>query len=120
MYHLELGRLMGVDAASALSAVGNPAMFNRYAYATNNPYRYIDPDGNIPVDTVWDIASIVYDEGKISVGYATNNPTFIAEVMQDLVAGIATLYIPYAPAGSSKLARFGAESVEKDRIRGRV
>lgn len=23
----------------------NPMMFNRYAYANNNPYKYIDPDG---------------------------------------------------------------------------
>jgi uncharacterized protein RhaS with RHS repeats len=24
----------------------NPMMFNRYAYANNNPYKYVDPDGN--------------------------------------------------------------------------
>jgi len=23
----------------------NPQLFNRYAYANNNPYRYVDPDG---------------------------------------------------------------------------
>lgn len=23
----------------------NPMMFNRYAYANNNPYKYVDPDG---------------------------------------------------------------------------
>lgn len=32
----------------------NPQRINRYAYALNNPYRYVDPDGN----TVWDIADI--------------------------------------------------------------
>lgn len=24
---------------------GNPTSFNRYAYANNNPYKYVDPDG---------------------------------------------------------------------------
>jgi RHS repeat-associated protein len=23
--------------------------FNRYAYASNNPYKYVDPDGNVPI-----------------------------------------------------------------------
>lgn len=27
----------------------NPQSFNRYAYTLNNPYKYIDPTGNIPV-----------------------------------------------------------------------
>lgn len=27
----------------------NPMGFNRYAYGNNNPYRYVDPDGRIPI-----------------------------------------------------------------------
>jgi RHS repeat-associated protein len=27
----------------------NPHLFNRYAYANNNPYKYRDPDGQLPI-----------------------------------------------------------------------
>lgn len=43
-----VGRFMAVDAKGFSER--NPASFNRYAYANNNPYHYTDPDGNSPVD----------------------------------------------------------------------
>lgn len=47
-YDPEIGRFMGADPASVLGHIeSNPMMFNRYAYANNNPYRYVDPDGRI-------------------------------------------------------------------------
>ena len=43
------GRFMGIDPVNALDSVAsNPMMFNRYAYANNNPYKYVDPDGANP------------------------------------------------------------------------
>ncbi len=48
-YDPQLGRFTSPDPVSALAAVeSNSAMFNRYAYANNNPYRYVDPDGRDP------------------------------------------------------------------------
>lgn len=45
-----MGRFISVDPAGVLDHVeDNPTMFNRYAYVNNNPYRYVDPDGNIPI-----------------------------------------------------------------------
>lgn len=42
-YDPESGRFLSVDPVTALS---NPVrLFNRYRYAANNPYRFIDPDG---------------------------------------------------------------------------
>lgn len=38
-----IGRFMAVDPVRFQE--GNVQSFNRYAYANNNPYRYIDPDG---------------------------------------------------------------------------
>ncbi|TQV69679.1 hypothetical protein FKG94_23075 [Exilibacterium tricleocarpae] len=45
-YDPEVGRFMGIDAVGFQD--DNPISFNRYAYANNNPYKYVDPDGNLP------------------------------------------------------------------------
>ncbi len=37
----------------------NPQDLNRYAYVRNNPYKYVDPDGEIPWDII-DIGFIAY------------------------------------------------------------
>ncbi len=45
-YNPMLGRFMGVDPAPG--NVGDLHSFNRYAYANNNPYKFVDPDGRSP------------------------------------------------------------------------
>jgi len=42
-----VGRFMAVDPVGFQES--NPASFNRYAYANNNPYKHVDPDGEFPV-----------------------------------------------------------------------
>lgn len=45
-YHPDAGRFMSMDPAGVIEHVeSNPMMFNRYAYANNNPYSFVDPDG---------------------------------------------------------------------------
>jgi RHS repeat-associated protein len=64
-YDPVLGRFMGVDPAAANPM--NVHSLNRYAYANNNPLRYVDPDGNSPLD----VAFLVWDLGKLSVAVYT-------------------------------------------------
>src|SRR5258706_5241459 len=45
-YEPVAGRFMSTDPSGFDEA--NVHSFNRYAYATNNPYRYRDPDGRGP------------------------------------------------------------------------
>ena len=43
-----IGRFMSNDPVDAVSHLGRQEGihgFNRYAYANNNPYKYVDPDG---------------------------------------------------------------------------
>ena len=46
-YDPKIGRFMGVDPAGF--SADNIQSFNRYAYANNNPYLYVDPDGREPL-----------------------------------------------------------------------
>jgi hypothetical protein len=85
---------------------------NLYEYVGGDPVRYIDETGNFPVDTVWDAASIVYDVGKVAVGAVTGNKSLRNEGFADLGADTAALFIPYLPAGSTKLARQVAKAAD--------
>ncbi len=55
----------------------NPQKINLYAYGLNNPYRYIDPDGN----AVWDIADFAffgYDAYKFAKDPSWSNAVDLA------------------------------------------
>ena len=45
-----IGRFLSTDPAGF--SEGNPSSFNRYAYATNNPLKYTDPDGRLSLVAV--------------------------------------------------------------------
>jgi RHS repeat-associated protein len=47
-YDPAMGRFMGIDPVEFKEA--NLQSFNRYGYANNNPYRFVDPDGQEPKD----------------------------------------------------------------------
>jgi len=55
------GRFAGVDPQGFDPE--NIQSFNRYAYANNNPYKFVDPDGHSPIDVVF----LAYDVGKLGV-----------------------------------------------------
>lgn len=50
-YDPALGRFMGVDPAPL--DLENLHSLNRYAYANNNPYKFVDPDGREAVGAAW-------------------------------------------------------------------
>ena len=75
-YNPLLGRFMGADPAAV--SPENLNGINRYAYANNNPYRYVDPDGHSPVD----VAFLVWDLGKL--GYAVFTGGAVGEAALDV------------------------------------
>ena len=71
--------------------LGEDGGLNLYVFCNNDPVNKFDPNGCIPLDTIWDIGNVVYD---IIVGDDVA-----------LVADTAALFVPYVPAGATKLVK---------------
>lgn len=87
-YDPTIGRFISRDPVKG--SLANPQSQNPYAYALNNPVILSDPSGEI-VDTIWDIANIVYD-------IHTCDWTSLGV---DTVAA----FIPFVPAGITKVGK---------------
>ncbi|CAN7425089.1 EndoU domain-containing protein [Acidovorax sp. LjRoot74] len=77
-YSPVVGRFMGMDPKGIVPE--DPHSFNRYAYANNNPYKYVDPDGRTPVAAVAGI-------GILAIGgayYALAPPSKQQEMRQSI------------------------------------
>ena len=66
-YDPTLGRFMGVDPQGFDEE--NLHSFNRYAYGNNNPYKFVDPDGELPILL---IPVLVWVGGGAAISGATN------------------------------------------------
>jgi len=56
-YDPRIGRFMSMDPVGFVES--NPMSFNRYLYVNNNPYKYVDPDGEF-LFTAIAVAAIAY------------------------------------------------------------
>lgn len=111
-----VGRFMAVDPVGVASR--NPYSFNRYAYANNNPHKFIDPDGRMPFALLLfapEIEAAAAYAGSAIVGGITG--TYLSEeVIQPAIDGESE---PRAgeKGGPGAGKNFGDKS--KDKIRDR-
>ncbi len=81
-YDPQIGRFMGIDPVGFQE--DNIHSFNRYAYANNNPYRYIDRDGRQSTDILYNVWNRAFGN---SAGPNANGAMGLEVAKQGLVQG---------------------------------
>ena len=92
-----IGRFLAVDPVGVRTS--NPMSFNRYLYGSNNPQKYVDPDGRI-IETAWDIANIAMGAGSTAANIAAGNYGKAAIDAVGVVVDVAAMVIPGVPGGA--------------------
>jgi RHS repeat-associated protein len=92
------GRFLSNDSVTA-----NPGSFNRYWYANNNPYRYIDPDGRASVGEFIDrSAQESSDAGNYAATYGW--------------AFVGTVWTYFGNESLSQVVDKGSDAVASDKV----
>jgi RHS repeat-associated protein len=104
----ELGRFVSVDPVGFVD--DNTMSFNRYLYVNNNPYKYVDPDGeflNFAAKFVLDVAL------GVAINYATTGSLGIGMALKDSAMGILNPAKTLAKAGKLASLLAKTKKVEK-------
>ena len=71
-----MGRFLSVDPVTFIET-GEPGMFNRYAYAGNDPINKIDPDGETPVHAA---AAALAGSAAVGAGIGIATEALVIEI----------------------------------------
>jgi len=102
-YYNSLSRQF-IQPDSLIADIYNPQNLNRYSYVLNNPYKYVDPEGN----AVWIPAAVggVIGAGDFAYQYFVQGQSLGTSLAHGGTTAVATTASLYAPLiiGSAALA----------------
>ena len=115
-YRSDIGRFTTVDPElNVKEALVDPQRWNRYAYVTNNPLKFTDPDGKNPLLIAGGIGAAVYGGWAIYQNVSHGQPWYNSvgvEATKGLVVGL-TLGLA-APALATAEVGVGAGTMALD------
>ena len=123
-YDPEIGRFMGIDPVGV-----DPAdfhSFNRYAYANNNPYRYVDPDGRSSTLAALQRGvtlneAVEQGDPVRGAGFTVGVSVFAVGMAIDTVSDVAVPVKGLVKLGIKKFAtKRGTETVQRAMSRGEL
>ena len=94
-YHPEMGRFMAIDPVGFVEE--SPGSFNRYAYVSNNPFKFVDPDGE------WQITAAQGPPAPFGSGEEGMNKAIQAQKANTeglLIGGLIGASITLPPVGA--------------------
>ncbi|UHQ19117.1 hypothetical protein LVB87_13125 [Lysobacter sp. KIS68-7] len=98
-------RFLSVDPVKADASTGGH--FNRYAYANNNPYKYVDPDGRVAIVTH-------HRNGDVSVHFPTrfHGPAATQERIDRIHAFVEAMSGTYRVNGTDTQVNFAITEID--------
>jgi RHS repeat-associated protein len=108
-YDPQVARFMSVDPVAFVD--DNTMSFNRYLYVNNNPYKYVDPDGEF----LHFVAKFVLDVGiNMAFNYVTTGELNVGGALKESALGVLNPAKTLAKAG--QLANFAAKANKTSKI----
>ena len=110
-YASRVGRFTTPDEPDNDFDLTAPQSLNRYAYARNNPLRYVDPDGRA-IETPWDVFNVGLGVASFASNIRAGNYGSAALDAAGLVYDSVATAVPVLPGGAGsaiKATRVGSK-----------